>query len=192
MEVFLVRHGETEWSAAKRHTGRTDVPLTEAGRRHAQALAAGLAGRRLALVLTSPLARACETAALAGFPGAEPVDDLMEMDYGECEGLTTPQIRENRPGWTVWTHDCPGGETLDDVARRADRVIARVTQADGDVAIFAHGHLLRILAARWIEEPPELGGRLALSTASLSACGFEHERRVITLWNDTSHLNTGT
>lgn len=188
MEILLVRHGETEWSRTKRHTGRTDVPLTDEGRHQAAALGRRLAGRPLALMLTSPLARARATAEIAGFPDATVDEDLVEIDYGEYEGLTTAEIREQRPGWSVWTDDWPGGETLDDVAARADRVIERIARAEGDVAIFAHGHLLRILAARWIELGPQAGGRLALATAALSACGYEHERRVITLWNDTSHL----
>lgn len=187
--VYLIRHGETEWSASGRHTSVTDVPLTGEGREAAERLAAALAGARLALVLTSPRARARETARLAGFGDRAVVDeDLVEFDYGDYEGLTTPEIRERRPGWSVWDDAAPGGETLEEVSRRADRVIERILAVDGDVAVFAHGHLLRVLGARWIEEPPRVGGSLALSTAALCRLGFERERRAIWAWNDTCHL----
>lgn len=191
MTVVLVRHGETEWSASGKHTSYTDVPLTESGRRDAERIGARLAGRRFALVLASPRERARETAALAGFGGAVEVDEnLVEVDYGEYEGRTTPEIRTERPGWSVWTDDSPGGETVDQVGERADRVIERVLAVDGDVAVFAHGHLLRILAARWIELPAVYGGNLLLHTGSVSELGFERERRAIVLWNDTHHLDS--
>jgi broad specificity phosphatase PhoE len=189
MRIVLVRHGETEWSAAGRHTSFTDVSLTDAGRRAAEALGARLAGRRFALVLRSPRERSRDTCELAGYGGQAQVDDdLVEWDYGEYEGLTTPQIRESRPGWSVWTDDAPGGETPAEVGARADRVLARALAADGDVALFAHGHLLRVLGARWIELEPEAGATLGLDTAALCELGFERERRVVWLWNDTSHL----
>jgi broad specificity phosphatase PhoE len=183
-EVVLVRHGETEWSRSGRHTGVTDVPLTEAGREAARRLADQFVDREFALVLTSPLARARETAELAGLGGRAEVDeDLRELDYGEYEGITTPQIRETRPGWEVWRDGSPGGETVEEAGERADRVIARALAAGGDVCAFAHGHFLRILGARWIEQPATLGGRLALATAAVCVLGFERERRVIVLWN---------
>jgi probable phosphoglycerate mutase len=189
MRVALVRHGETEWSASGRHTSVTDVELTEAGVAAAKALRERLAGRRFALVLTSPRTRARVTCELTGYGAQARVDDdLVEWDYGDYEGLTTPQIRESVPGWTVWTHDSPGGETAAQVGARADRVIERATEADGDVALFAHGHFLRVLGARWIGLQPEGGALLGLDTAALCELGFERENRVIWLWNDTSHL----
>jgi broad specificity phosphatase PhoE len=188
----LVRHGETEWSASGKHTSVTDVPLLESGRRDAERLRERLAGRSFALVLTSPRARARDTAALAGFGDvAQFDDDLVEFDYGEYEGRTTPEIREEVPGWSVWRDGAPGGETAEQVGVRADRVIERALAAAGDVALFAHGHLLRILAARWIGLPATYGGHLALSTGALCVLGFERERRAIWVWNDTSHVPAG-
>ncbi len=177
--IVLVRHGATEWSASGQHTSRTDIPLTEAGRDAARALALG---REFALVLSSPLRRARETAELAGF-APEIELDLTEIDYGDYEGRTTREIREERPGWTLWRDGSPGGETLAQAGERADRVITRVLAADGDAAIFAHGHILRVLAARWIGLPPERGASFALATASISELGFERENRVIARWN---------
>ncbi len=182
MTIVLVRHGETEWSASGRHTSTSDVPLTERGRHAARALKQRLAGREFALVLASPRIRARETAQLAGFtPDID--EDLAEVDYGDYEGLTTPEIRETRPGWTLWADGSPGGETLAQAGERADRVLARALAANADVAVFAHGHILRVLAARWIGLPPERGARLALDTAALSELGFERETRVISAWN---------
>lgn len=187
--LLLVRHGATEWSRAGQHTSRTDVPLIDEGHAAAEALGARLAGRTFALVLTSPRQRAAETARLAGLGDAAEVDDdLVEVGYGDYEGLTTPEIRTQRPGWSVWTDPTPGGEPLEDAGARVDRVIARAEAADGDVAVFAHGHILRILGARWIGLPPRAGGSLGLGTAALCDLGYERERRVIWLWNDTSHL----
>ena len=183
-EVVLVRHGETEWSRDGRHTGRTDVELTEQGRRDAEALGALLAGRRFALVLTSPLSRASETARLAGFGAvAEPSDDLVEWDYGEYEGRRTVEIRVERSGWTLWRDGVPGGESAADVGARADRVIARLRGLDGAAAVFAHGHLLRVLTARWLGLDPAAGRYLALDTATLSELGYERETPVVRLWN---------
>jgi probable phosphoglycerate mutase len=182
MTVVLVRHGATEWSGSGQHTSRTDIPLTEAGCEAARALAARLADREFALVLSSPRARARVTAELAGF-APEIDDDLVEIDYGDYEGLTTPEIREQRPGWTVWRDGSPNGETLAHAGERCDRVIARALRAGGDVAIFAHGHILRVLAARWLDLPPERGASFALGTASISQLGFERENRVIARWN---------
>jgi probable phosphoglycerate mutase len=182
--VTLVRHAETEWSLAGRHTGRTDVPLTGAGRDRARALSERLSGRSFTLVLTSPLSRAVETARLAGFPDAERDPDLMEWDYGDDEGLTTPQIREERdPDWLLWRDGAAGGEAADDVGARVDRVIARLTAAGGDCLVFAHGHVLRVLAARWLEQPAQFGARLVLQTGTLSVLGYEHGIRAILNWN---------
>jgi broad specificity phosphatase PhoE len=186
--IVLIRHGETEWSASGKHTSVTDVPLLESGRRDAERLRERLAGREFALVLSSPRARARVTAELAGLGDRVEVDeDLVEFDYGEYEGQTTPEIREQRPGWSVWADGAPGGETAERVGVRADRVIERALAAGGDVALFAHGHLLRVLAARWIGLSATYGGHLALDTGSVSELGFERERRAIWLWNDTSH-----
>ena len=186
--VLLVRHGESEWSRSGQHTSRTDLPLLEEGRPGAEALGRRLMGRRFALVLSSPLTRARETARLAGLDGVvEVADDLRELGYGSYEGRTTAEIRTERPGWDLWRDGSPGGEPLAEAAERMDRVIARAEAAGGDVALFAHGHILRILGARWLGLPPEAAGSLALSTAALCDLGYERERRVIWLWNDTSH-----
>jgi probable phosphoglycerate mutase len=187
--LILIRHGETEWSASGRHTSRTDLPLTEAGVRQAELLAARLAGERFAAVLTSPRIRARETCRIAGLDRQAVVtDDLSEWDYGVYEGRTSDDIRVHEPGWSVWTADIRGGETLDDVGRRVDRVIAAGLGVEGDVALFGHGHCLRILAARWVGLPAEGGALLELSTATVSRLGWERERRVVELWNDGSHL----
>jgi probable phosphoglycerate mutase len=181
--VVLVRHGRTAWSSAGRHTGRTDVPLDAEGEQQARRLGAALSGRTFALTLTSPLTRARDTARLAGLTGAETCAELVEWDYGDGEGRTTAEIAAAIPGWTVWSHPVAGGETLDDVARRADAVIARISAVDGDVALVAHGHLLRILAARWCELAPVEGRRLVLDTATISELGHEHGVRGILRWN---------
>jgi broad specificity phosphatase PhoE len=184
-EIVLVRHGETEWAREERHTGRTDVPLTGEGRREAEVLGRRLAGHTFALVLTSPLRRAVDTCRLAGLGAAAEVrQDLAEWDYGCYEGRTTPEIRAEAPGWSLWRDGCPGGETVADVGRRADRVIAELRPLAGDAAVFAHGHLLRVLAARWVGMPAEAGGALGLSTATISILGYEHDSPVIWLWND--------
>jgi broad specificity phosphatase PhoE len=190
MEVLLARHGETEWSRSGKHTGRTDVPLTERGRLQAEALGGRLAGRSFAAVLTSPLSRAADTCRLAGLgEAAQERRELLEWDYGEYDGLTTPEIREQRPGWLLWRDGCPGGENAAEVGARADRLIAELHTLDGDAALFAHGHVLRVLAARWVGLAGEAGGLLYLTTATLSVLGFEREIAVIRLWNDGSHLN---
>jgi probable phosphoglycerate mutase len=182
--IVLVRHGETEWSRDMRHTGRTDKPLTPLGREQALVAGRSIADREFALVLTSPLARARETADLAGLGAvAEPEDDLMEWDYGEVEGRTTAEMREERPGWRIWADGPPGGETLDQVAARADRVIARVAAVDGHVALFAHGHLLRVLAARWVGQAPGFGEALKLDTAGVCELELHRDVRVIARWN---------
>jgi probable phosphoglycerate mutase len=183
-EIWLARHAETEWSRAGLHTGRTDVPLTDAGREGARAMAGRLRGRRFALVLASPLERARETAELAGVGDQVQLrEDLLEWDYGDYEGITTQEIRAARPDWYLWRDGVPGGETAEEVAARCDRIIDELLAVDGDVAIFAHGHVLRALSARWVEEPVSFGGRLYLSTGALSVLGFEREVRVIRRWN---------
>ncbi len=183
--LFLVRHGETEWSSLGRHTGRTDVPLTEHGRAQALALRAKLAGRRFARVLTSPRSRAHETCRIIGLADAAEVEpDLAEWDYGVYEGRLTLDIRETIPGWSVWTHPIEDGEAVEEVGARADRVIARIEDTDGDVALFGHGHQLRILGARWIGLEPAAGRRFALATATLSVLGWERETRVLESWNE--------
>ena len=181
-ELVVVRHGETEWSRTGRHTGRTDVPLTDTGRREAEHLRAWLSERRFALVLTSPLQRAAETARLAGYPDAERSDDLLEWDYGRYEGRTTPEIRAEVPGWTVFRHGAPGGESADAVGARADAAIARGLGAGGDVLVFAHAHVLRVLTARWLDLPAREGRRLVLGTARAGVLGFERETRVLLRW----------
>ena len=182
MEVVLVRHGETEWSAALRHTGRTDLPLTSAGEEEARAVGEALRGREFALVLSSPLRRALDTATLAGF-APQVRSELAEWDYGEYEGLTTGQIRETVPDWTIWRYGARGGESGAEVGARVDRVIEEILQAEGDVLVFAHGHLLRVLCARWLELEPSDGRLFALDPATLSTLGIEREQRVIQVWN---------
>ena len=183
-EAVLVRHGETEWSRGGKHTGRTDVPLTERGRDRARAVGEALRGREFALVLTSPLGRALETCRLAGFgERAETRDELMEWDYGAYEGRTTPEIRDERPGWTLWRDGVPDGETIEQVAARVDRVLAEIRSANGDALLFAHGHVLRVLTARWLGLAPEAGALFALDPATLSTLGYERETPVIRLWN---------
>jgi broad specificity phosphatase PhoE len=184
-EIILVRHGETEWSKAGKHTGRTDIPLTDLGREEAAAVRAALRERQFERVLSSPLARAADTCRLAGFGDvAEYRDELMEWDYGAYEGRTTPEIREERPGWSLWRDGVPQGETAADVGARADRVIAELRGLDGDALVFAHGHLLRVFATRWIGLEPAAGRLFALDSATISILGYEREARVIRVWND--------
>ncbi|HVB93738.1 MAG TPA: histidine phosphatase family protein [Acidimicrobiales bacterium] len=181
---FLVRHGETEWSLGRRHTGRTDLPLLPEGTVQAEALRPRLADLAVSRVLTSPLQRARETSRLAGLGDRAEVDpDLAEWDYGDFEGLTTAEILDQTPGWDLFTHGAPGGETAEEVGTRADRVIERVRAADGDVLCFAHGHLLRVLAARWLGLHPELGRCFSLDPASISILGWERLNPVVVLWN---------
>ena len=189
--VWLVRHGETEWARLGRHTGRTDIPLTEKGRNQARSLGRRLAGHTFGLVLTSPLSRAAETAALSGFKDTAVADpDLQEWDYGAHEGRTTAEIRTDHPGWTIWRGPWAAGETVDEVGARADRVIARLRgdDAEGDGLVFAHGHLLRVLAARWIGLPAASGGLFELGTATLSILGWDREAPSLELWNEACHL----
>ncbi|HEV7943681.1 MAG TPA: histidine phosphatase family protein [Solirubrobacteraceae bacterium] len=184
-EVLLIRHAATEWSVAGRHTGRTDLPLTEEGKEAAARTARKLEGQSFERVLSSPLRRARETCEICGLGAqAQTVDQLVEWDYGEYEGLTTAQIRELRPGWNLWRDGCPGGENTAQVGARADAVIAMLQTLQGQVAIFAHGHILRVLAARWIAAEPALGARLMLSTGALSVLGYEHGVGALRRWNE--------
>jgi len=185
-DLWVMRHGATEWSVSGRHTSHTDLALTDDGRKQAIAVGRVLDARPFARVLVSPLARARDTCELAGYgPHAEVTDDLREWDYGDYEGLTTPQIRETVPDWTVWTAPCPGGETIEEVAARADRVIAAARAADGEVAVFAHGHVLRVLTARWCQLDAVEGRRFPLGTGTVNVLGYEHGFPGIRRWNDT-------
>jgi broad specificity phosphatase PhoE len=190
--LYLVRHGETEWSSSHRHTGRTDIPLTEAGEHEAAAVARRLEGRSFETVLTSPLKRAhrtCELAGLADNARIEP--DAVEWDYGAYEGLTTDEIHRQRPDWRLFRDGCPDGESPQQVAERADRVLEQLRGGEGDRLLFAHGHFLRVLAARWLGQPAVFGRSLVLSTAALCVLGYEHNRDepAILRWNDTHHLD---
>jgi broad specificity phosphatase PhoE len=184
VEIYVVRHGETKWSASGRHTSRTDLPLTEGGRERAMELASELAERPFSLVLTSPLRRARETCGLAGFGDvAEICEDLREWDYGEYEGLTTPQIRTQDPDWVLWRDGCPGGEKPEQVAERAERALKRLRETQGDALAFAHGHILRVLTARWLAMELGAGARFALAAGGVGVLGFERETEVLRRWN---------
>jgi len=184
VNIFLIRHGETEWSLSGQHTGITEVPLTDGGRRQAERLRPMLTRQTFALVLVSPLGRARETCDLVGF-GAEAIIDpgLIEWNYGEYEGLMPQQIQAKRPGWLIFRDGCPGGETPRQVGARVDQVVARARSADGDVALFAHGHVLRVLAARWIGLPPRAGQHFLLNTGTLSVLTYYHEIPAVRVWN---------
>jgi len=189
--LYLARHGETAWSRTGQHTGITDLPLTERGERNARLLGKRLAGLTLAKVFTSPSQRATRTCELAGFAAVAEVDrNLVEWDYGKYEGLRTAEIHAMRPGWQLFRDGCPGGESPDQVAARADQVVSRVRAIEGDVLIFSSGHFLRMLAARWIGLEPASGRLFLLNTASLSALGYEHNlsQPVIRFWDDTHHV----
>jgi probable phosphoglycerate mutase len=189
--LVLARHGETEWSKTGQHTGRTDIPLTDAGRGQARSLGVALAGRTFSRVVSSPLARASETARLAGFGDRVEIDpELQEWDYGAYEGRRRIDIAIDEPGWTVWSRPIRDGESLDELGARADRVIAALLPTGGDVLVFSHGHFLRVLAARWIEQPALTASRLELWTATISELGWEAERRVVEVWNSAAHLGT--
>jgi broad specificity phosphatase PhoE len=182
--IWLIRHGQTAWTLSGAHTGRTDLPLTDAGRENAIAVGRWLAGRKFALVLSSPLSRARETCRLAGYGDVAQVDpNLCEWNYGDYEGRTTTEIQKERPGWSLWKDGPLHGETVAQVGARAEAVIARASGADGDVALFAHGHLLRILTACWLGLAPDCGRLFALATATVSTLGFERETHVISQWN---------
>jgi broad specificity phosphatase PhoE len=182
-DVWLVRHGETEWSRSGKHTSTSDIPLTAAGEESASALAPRLAAESFALVLTSPRTRARRTAELAGFGSAEVDDDLVEWDYGDYEGITTEEIRRTDPGWTIWTGVTPGGESAAQVSARLDRVVARCRAVDGDALLFAHGHCLRALTARWLDLPVAEGRHFKLDTGTISTLGWERDVPVVLRWN---------
>ena len=187
-KVYLLRHGETEWSLNGRHTGVTDIPLTENGRKLARQLRPILAREKFVMVLTSPLQRARETCELAGLGTLAGVDrDLMEWNYGEYEGLTTEQIRQTRPAWSVFRDGCPGGESPLQVSVRADRIVSRVRAVDGNVALFSHGHILRVLAARWINLSASYGENFLLDTATLNVLGYYRESPAFKIWNAPLH-----
>jgi probable phosphoglycerate mutase len=188
-ELWLIRHGETEWSVTRRHTGRTDIALTPTGEHQAAALGRHLAGRPFALVLCSPLQRARETCRLAGYCDVVTfTDDLLEWDYGAYEGRTTSEIRTEVPSWSIWTGSVPRGETIEQVGRRAERVIKQALAVGGAVALFAHAHILRVLTACWLGLPPDAGRLFELGTASMSVLGYERENRAISVWNQDWHL----
>ncbi|HEY4570780.1 MAG TPA: histidine phosphatase family protein [Kribbella sp.] len=182
-QVFLVRHGETEWSKSGRHTSVTDLPLTPEGERVAASLRSRLARESFDLVLTSPRQRARRTAELAGYPDAEVDDDLVEWNYGDYEGITTAEIRETVPGWTVWDDPVPGGETPAEVSARLDRVTARIAAVPGDVLVFGHSHALRALTARWLELDVTEGRHFVLNTATVSVLSWERGAPAILHWN---------
>ena len=182
-ELWIVRHGETEWSRDGRHTSRTEVPLTESGEQAARLLSDRLSGVDFGLVLVSPRTRARRTAALAGFAHAQVENDLTEWDYGDYEGITTAEIRKTVPGWTVWTAPCPNGESVVQVGARLDRVVAKVRVHGGRVLVFGHGHASRALACRWLGLPATEGRLLRLDTATVSVLGYEHEDPVVARWN---------
>jgi broad specificity phosphatase PhoE len=187
-EIVIVRHGETEWSLSGQHTSRTDLPLLEEGRRDARALAPMLAAYSFDAVLTSPMARARDTCELAGLGGGAEVDKrLCEWDYGDYEGLTTPEIHAERPDWDLWRDGCPSGEQPSDVQARADALLTRCAEVDGSVILFAHGHLLRVLSARWLELPVQGGARFKLDAAAPGRLGYERQTRVLLGWNLTPH-----
>jgi broad specificity phosphatase PhoE len=189
--VYLARHGETAWSLSGQHTGLTDIPLTERGERNARRLRERLAGLAFAKVFASPLQRALRTCELAGFGAVAATDrDLVEWDYGDYEGRRTKEIQVERPGWQLFRDGCPGGESLNEIGERADRVVGRVRAVKGNVLLFSSGHFLRVLAARWLGLEPGHGRLLLLDTASVSALGYEHglDHAVIRLWNDTRHV----
>jgi broad specificity phosphatase PhoE len=185
VDLFLVRHGETEWSRARRHTGRTDLPLSPVGEAEARALGQHLDGLEVDRVLSSPMRRATDTAALAGFGDrVERNDDLLEFDYGDYEGLTTAEIRAARPGWDLFRDGCPGGETVETAATRARKLLGSLSASGGRVLLFSHGHQLRILTACFLGLPPDTARHLFLGTACLSVLGTEHEWPAILLWNE--------
>jgi broad specificity phosphatase PhoE len=191
--VYLARHGETAWSLTGQHTGLTDLPLTERGERNAQTLGERLNGLKFAKVFTSPLQRVRRTCELAGFREAVEVDrDLLEWNYGDYEGKHTSEIHAERPDWELFRDGCPGGESPQQVGARADHVVNRVRAVEGDVLLFSSGHFLRVLGARWLGLEPAAGRYFLLSTASLSALGYEHNRcqSVIRFWDDTRHVGT--
>ncbi|MFM9044311.1 MAG: histidine phosphatase family protein [Solirubrobacterales bacterium] len=189
--LVLLRHGETEWTISRRHTGRTDIELTEAGREEARTAGGRLAGMEFERVVTSPLDRAVETCSLAGFGAGAATDEaLVEWDYGEYEGLTTVEIQKAKPGWSLFEDGCPGGEAAAEVGARVDPLVTAAREGDGNWLFVAHGHVLRVVGARWVGLPAEDGVMLNLGTAAVCLLGFEHDRPVITLWNETGQIRS--
>ncbi len=185
-KIYLIRHGETGWALSGRHTGRTDIPLTENGKKNAVALGLALQGIPLTLALVSPLIRARDTFDLAKIPIKGVIcEDLKEWDYGDYEGLTSKEIREKNPTWNVFTNGAPGGESVADMTKRADRVLEMALKAPGDVALFSSAHILRCIAARWLKMPLDFGKHLVLQTSSISILGYEHGNPALLLWNKT-------
>jgi len=188
-KLFLIRHGETEWSKSRQHTGITDIPLTEKGEEEALRVPLGLQGIKFAKVFVSPLQRALRTCELAGFKDQAVItDDLLEWNYGEYEGVTTADIRKKSPNWNLFKDGVPNGESIEQVSNRVDNILSLASQVDGDVAFFSSGHVSRIIGSRWIRLPAKNGQFLALSTASISVLSYEHDWRVIHTWNNLSHL----
>lgn len=185
-KIYLIRHGETSWALSGRHTGRTDIPLTEKGKKNALLLTPTLQTIPLALALVSPLIRAKETFDLLNLPVKSALcDDLKEWDYGDYEGLTSKEIHKENPDWNIFTHGAPNGESLDDMTKRADRVIEKANETPGDIALFSSGHILRCIAARWLKMPLDFGRHIALNTGSISILGSENEIPALLLWNNT-------
>jgi probable phosphoglycerate mutase len=189
--IYLARHAETEWSITGQHTGLTDIPLTPRGEEHARLLGKRLAGIKVAAVFTSPLQRAHRTAQIAGFGSAIVDADLVEWDYGQYEGMKTADIQKKQPGWNLFKDGCPGGETFAQITARVDRMIAKIRAVKGDVLLFSSGHLLRVLTARWLGRPIDLGGALYINAASLGIVSYDHDlsEPVLRLWNDIHHLS---
>jgi broad specificity phosphatase PhoE len=191
LELWLIRHGETEWSASGKHTSRSDVPLTARGQRAARAIGQYLMGQEFSHILTSPRQRARETCSIAGYSTRALVDEnLAEWDYGDYEGRTTAEIRTEQAAWSIWSGSVPGGESIEQVAERARKIIARAETIDSRVALFSHAHFLRILAATWIGLPAKAGSLLALDTGSVSILGFERETKVIKMWNRSFEIES--
>jgi broad specificity phosphatase PhoE len=191
--IYLARHAETAWSLTGQHTGLTDIPLTPRGEHHAALLGKRLAGIKVEQVFTSPLQRAHRTAEIAGFPAATVDADLVEWDYGEYEGMKTVDIQKKVPHWNLFKDGCPGGETFAQITARVDRMIAKIRKVKGDVLLFSSGHLIRVLTARWLGRPIDLGGALYINAASLSIVSYDHDlsESVLRLWNDIHHLSEG-
>ena len=188
-KIYLIRHGKTEWTLKGKHTGMTDIPLTENGKLQAKMIGKRLKGHVFHTILSSPLQRAAMTCEMAGFLKQAKFDsDLVEWNYGEFEGLTRDEICKKAPHWNIFSNGATGGECITDISARASRVLAKIQSIHGDVALFSHGHFLRVLSARWLQLPAQEGRLFALSTASISILGFEHQGNVLTLWNDISHL----
>ena len=190
-KIYLIRHGETEWTLSGQHTGSTDIPLTKNGENQAKLLGDRLRGHAFQTILASPLQRAQQTCAIAGLLKTAQIDpNLVEWNYGDFEGMTSAQINKMQPNWSIFSNGAPNGESVADIGKRADKVLAKIQSLHGDVALFSHGHFLRALAARWLQLPAQDGRLFALFPGSLSILGFEKNTQVLFLWNDTSHINS--